>query len=131
MNPVLQQDLGKLVLRVVLGVLILFHGIAKLDGGMRHITAAVEAQGLPGVLGYLVLVGEVVAPLMLILGLHARIGGLLVLANMLVAVFLMHMGELDALNRTGGWALELQGMFIAASLAVALLGPGRFSANGR
>ena len=131
MNPALQQDLGKLILRVTLGVLVLLHGIAKLTGGLSGITGMVEAQGLPGFLGYAVLVGEVVAPLMIITGFHARIGALLVAINMLVAIVLVHMGELGSLNGQGGWALELQGMFLGTALALALIGPGRYSVNGR
>lgn len=131
MNANTQNDLARLLLRVTLGVLVLLHGIAKLDGGMAGIVGMVEAQGLPGFLGYAVLVGEVVAPLMLIAGFHARIGGLLVAINMLVAIALVHMGELGSLNRQGGWALELQGMFLASAIVLALVGPGRFSVNQR
>ena len=131
MNPALQQDLGKLILRVTLGALVLLHGVAKLSGGLAGIVGMVEAQGLPGFLGYAVLVGEVLAPLMLLAGFHARIGGLLVAINMLVAIALVHMGDLGSLNSQGGWALELQGMFLGTALAIALIGPGRFSVNGR
>ena len=131
MNPALQQDLGKLILRVTLGALVLLHGVAKLSGGLAGIGGMVEAQGLPGFLGYAVLVGEVLAPLMLLAGFHARIGGLLVAINMLVAIVLVHMGDLGSLNSQGGWALELQGMFLGTALAIALIGPGRFSVNGR
>ena len=131
MNPALQQDLGKLILRVTLGALVLLHGVAKLSGGLAGIVGMVEAQGLPGVLGDAVLVGEVLAPLMLLAGFHARIGGLLVAINMLVAIVLVHMGDLGSLNSQGGWALELQGMFLGTALAIALIGPGRFSVNGR
>ncbi|KGM56988.1 GntR family transcriptional regulator [Lysobacter arseniciresistens ZS79] len=131
MNPNTQNDLGKLLLRVTLGVLVLLHGIAKLNGGMSGIAGMVEAQGLPGFLGYAVLIGEVVAPLMLIAGFHARIGGLLVAINMLVAIVLVHMGELTSLNGQGGWALELQGMFLGTAIVIALIGPGRFSVNQR
>ncbi len=131
MNPALQQDLARLALRVTLGALILLHGIAKLNGGLAPIVGMVERAGFPGAFGYAVLVGEVLAPLLLIAGFHARIGGLLVAVNMLVAIFLAHMGEIGSLNRTGGWALELQAMFLVAGLVVALTGPGRFSVNGR
>lgn len=131
MNANTQHDLAKLLLRVTLGVLILLHGIAKLNGGLSGITGMVEAQGLPGFLGYAVLIGEVVAPLMVIAGFHARIGAVLIALNMVVAIVLVHMGELGSFNAQGGWALELQGMFLATAVAIALLGPGRFSANGR
>ncbi|MGY0797934.1 DoxX family protein [Lysobacter sp. A286] len=130
MNPALQQDLAKLFLRVALGLLILLHGLSKLDGGLASITGMVEARGLPGFLGYAVLIGEVVAPLMVLIGFHARIGGLLIAINMIVAVVLAHAGQLGSMSG-GGWALELQGMYFVTGLAIALLGPGRFSVNGR
>lgn len=131
MNQAATQDLGKLVLRVALGVLVLLHGIAKLQHGLGGVQGMVAAQGLPAFLAYGVLVGEVVAPLMVIAGFHARIGAALVAVNMLVAIALAHMGDLASLNRQGGWALELQGMFLATAVAVALLGPGRWSVNQR
>ncbi len=131
MNPALQQDLAKLMLRIALGILILLHGLAKLRGGVAGITALVGAQGLPASLGYAVLIGEVLAPLMVILGFHARIGGLLIAVNMVVAILLVHLGQLGSFNGQGGWQLELQAMFLVSALAIALIGPGRFSVNGR
>ena len=131
MNQNTQNDLGRLILRVILGALILLHGIAKLRGGMGGIVGMVEAQGLPGVIGYGVLAGEVLGPLMLIAGFHARIGALLIAANMVFAIALAHMGDLGKLNDQGGWSLELQGMFLFTAIALALLGPGRYSVNGR
>jgi putative oxidoreductase len=131
MNTNTQNDLGRLILRVALGALILLHGIAKLRGGMGGIVGMVEAHGLPGVLGYGVLAGEVLGPLMLIAGFYARIGALLVAVNMMFAIALVHMGELTKLGESGGWALELQGMFLFTAIALALLGPGRYSVNGR
>ena len=131
MNANTQYDLAKLLLRITLGVLVLLHGIAKLNGGLSGITGMVEAQGLPGFLGYAVLIGEVIAPLMVLAGFHARIGAVLIAINMVVAIVLAHMGDLGRLNDQGGWALELQAMFLGTAVALALIGPGRFSVNGR
>lgn len=131
MNPAAQQDLGKLVLRLSLGILVLLHGIAKLTGGIDGIVGMVEGAGLPGALGYGALVGEVLGPLMLILGFHARIGAALIAINMLFAIGLAHMGELTTLTEQGGWALELQGMFLFTAIALVFLGPGRWSVNQR
>src|SRR5690606_27553055 len=44
--------------------------------------------------------------------------------------WLVHMGEMFQLTKTGGWALELQGLFLFSALAVALLGAGRYSVGG-
>ncbi len=126
-----RADLGKLILRLALGLLILLHGIAKLRGGLDPIVGMVQAHGLPGFVAYGALVGEVLAPLMVLAGFHARIGAALVAFNMLVAFALAHMGQLGQLNEQGGWALELQGMFLATAVAIALIGPGRYSVNGK
>ena len=126
-----QEDVGKLALRVALGVLILFHGVAKLTGGIDFITDVVVKAGLPSFVAYGVYVGEVVAPLMVLAGWHTRIGAALIALNMIFAIGLVHASELLAIGPSGGWALELQGMFLFAALAVELLGPGRFSVDAR
>ena len=131
MNPAMQADVGKLVLRLALGVLVLLHGVAKLRGGLDPIEGMVTAQGLPGVLAYGALLGEVLGPLMLIAGFYGRIGALLIAINMLFAIGLAHVGQLGQMNEQGGWALELQGMFLFSAVALALLGPGRYSVNAK
>ena len=125
-----RHDAGRLLLRVVLGVLILLHGIAKLKGGPDFIVGTVVKAGLPAAFGYFVYVGEVLAPLLLIAGLWTRAAAGIVAINMVVAVLLVHMSQLFTLSKTGGWALELQGMFFFTAVAVALLGAGRYSIGG-
>ena len=130
MNPAAQQDAARLILRLVLGLCILLHGIAKIRHGVGGIEQMLVANGLPAQLAWGALVGEVLAPLMVLVGWHARIGAALVAVNMLFALFLVHMGEVFATNaQSGGWAIELQAMFLFSAFAIALLGPGRFSLN--
>ena len=124
------EDTGKLLLRVGLGVLILLHGIAKIMSGPGFILGLMEKSGLPPVLGYAVYIGEVLAPLLLIVGVYARAAAVVVAINMIVAVVLVHMGDLGMLGKSGGWALELQGMFFLAAVVVALIGAGRYSLGG-
>jgi putative oxidoreductase len=124
------SELGKLVLRLTLGILLLLHGIAKIVGGPAFILGLVSKIGLPPALGYLVFVGEVLAPLLVIIGVWTRPAALVVAINMVVAVLLVHTAELWQLSKTGGWALELQGFFFFTALAVALLGAGRYSLGG-
>lgn len=131
MNQGAQQDLGKLILRVALGALILLHGIAKLRFGLDPIEGMLQSHGLPHYLAYGALVGEVLAPLLLILGWYARVGAALVAINMVFAFALVHMGQVMQLNEQGGWALELQGLFLACALALLLLGPGKYAVNQR
>ncbi|MDQ3206203.1 MAG: DoxX family protein [Pseudomonadota bacterium] len=131
MHPATQNDLARLLLRVTLGVLILLHGISKLQDGIGGIEGMLESRGLPGELAYAAFIGEVLAPLMLIIGFYARVGAVLVAINMVAAIYLAHMGELGSLNSHGGWAIELQAMYLVSAIALALVGPGRYAINGR
>lgn len=125
------NDIGKLVLRLTLGILILLHGIAKLAHGIDPIEGMVTGMGMPGFVAYGVYAGELLGPLLLIIGFYARIGAALIAANMLFAFVLAHTGELASLTPNGGWALELQGMFLFSAIALALMGPGRIGVNAR
>lgn len=127
----MRNDVGRLILRLMLGVLLLMHGIAKLRGGVDPIAGMVGAAGLPEFVSYGVYIGEVIAPLLVIAGWYATIGAVVIAVNMLFAIGLAHGPELLALGRAGGWALELQGMYLFTAIAIALLGPGRYSVNGR
>jgi putative oxidoreductase len=124
------EDFGKLILRLALGVMILLHGIAKLTGGPTSVIGLVTKAGMPAEVGYLVYVGEIFAPILVITGVLTRPAALIIAANMAVAVYLVHLRELLVLSKTGGWALELQGMFFFVALGIALLGAGRFSLAG-
>lgn len=124
------HDTAKLVLRVVLGVLVLFHGVAKITGGNGFVTGALAKAGLPTELGLLVYVGEVVAPLLLIVGLWTRAAALVVVVNLIVALLLAHSDQFFGLAKTGGYALELQAMYLFTAIAVMLLGAGRMSIAG-
>jgi putative oxidoreductase len=125
------DDFGKLVLRLMLGGLLLFHGIHKILMGIDPIREMIGAHHLPDYLAYGVYAGEVLAPVLLILGLFARIGGALVVINMIVAILLVHTGMLLEIDGTGGYALELQAFYLFSGLAVALLGAGRYAIGGQ
>lgn len=125
------NDMGKLILRIALGALILLHGVAKLRHGIDPIHAMVAGAGMPDVVAYGVYAGEVLGPLLLIAGFYARIGALLIAIDMLFAFALAHTTQLANFTANGGWELELQGMFLFTAVALVLLGPGRFAINAR
>jgi putative oxidoreductase len=124
------QDTGKLLLRLALGLMILLHGISKVMNGPDGVLSSVTKAGLPEAFGYLVYVGEVLAPLLLIVGFWTRAAAAIVAINMLVAVYLVHTSQIFTLSKQGGWALELQGMYFFTAVAIALLGAGRYSVGG-
>ncbi|HXT02610.1 MAG TPA: DoxX family protein [Casimicrobiaceae bacterium] len=129
-TPPVLLDPARLLLRLTLGALILVHGISKIQGGPGFILDIVDKAGLPSPFGYLVYVGEVIAPILVIIGLWTRLAALVIAINMIVAVLLVHVPQLFTLADSGGWALELQGLYLVVAVCVALLGAGRYSLGG-
>lgn len=127
----MNDGIGKLILRLALGGLILLHGIAKLTGGIGFVTDIVTSAGMPAFFAYGVYVGEIAGSLLLIAGWFSRIGAGVIAINMLFAIGLVHRAEFFTLNQTGGWALELQGMFLFTAVALALMGPGHYRINDK
>jgi putative oxidoreductase len=125
------EDFGKLVLRLALGILMLLHGIAKIKGGVGFLTPMVTGIGLPPWFAYGAYFGEVVGPILVIIGLGARTGAFLIFANMLFAIVLVHVPELFTLGKQGGWALELQGMYLFTAFALIFMNPGRYAITRR
>lgn len=130
MNLPFQSDaLGKLTLRLTVGILMLFHGVHKIfnPSSLDFISKQLVNVDLPQNLAYGVYLGEVIAPLMIILGVFARFGGLLIFSNMIFAIVLAHRSQLFTLTDTGGYTLELQIFFLLTGLAVFFLGSGRIA----
>ena len=121
------DNIGKLILRVMLGSLMLFHGVDKLQHGIGFIKGLVVAQGLPEFLAYGVYVGEIVAPILLILGWRSRIWAGIIAFNMLVVIYMTQLGAFMKLGAHGAWAVELQMFYLFSALAIAFLGSGKFA----
>lgn len=119
-------DAARLLLRLTVGGLMLMHGVAKVKRGIAGIADHLVARGLPGVLANAVFLGELLAPLLIILGVASRIGGALVAVTMVVAVWLVHTDEIGRLTRSGGWSLELQALYLVGGVCIVLLGSGRY-----
>ena len=121
------EHIGKLVLRVMLGSLMLFHGVYKIQHGIGFIKGLVVAQGLPEFLAYSVYTGELIAPVLLILGWRSRIWAGVIAANMLVVIYLTQLGAFMKLGAHGAWSVELQMFYLLSAVAIVLLGSGKYA----
>jgi len=126
----MSDDAGKLILRLTVGILMLMHGLFKLTNGIAPIVGMVTAKGWPAFIAYGVYVGEVLAPILLILRLFTRPAALHLAINRVVAIILAHADQLGQITQNGGWRLELQGLYLFGAVAIALLGAGRYSLTG-
>ncbi|MDX4062733.1 DoxX family protein [Aliarcobacter skirrowii] len=124
---VLNADIGKLILRLTIGGLMLFHGWAKVVNGIGGIKAMVAKAGFPEFFAYGVYLGEILFPLMIVLGIFVRTSALFVAITMVAAIFLAHSNEIFALGRTGGPVIELALMYLLGSIAIMFIGSGKIS----
>jgi putative oxidoreductase len=127
-SKVITEDRAKLLLRGTVGFLILLHGIYKLMNpeAVGYIGGMFASIGLPAFLAYLIYIGEIVAPIMLIIGYQTKIAALLVAITMLVAILLAHASQIFTLAEMGGGAaIELQLMYLFGALAIFGLGAGK------
>ncbi|MCY1699807.1 DoxX family protein [Enterobacter sp. RHB15-C17] len=121
------DDFGKLLLRLAVGGLMLFHGLHKLFGGVGFISGMLVEKGLPGFIAYGVLIGEVVAPVLIVLGILTRPAALVLAFTMIVAWLMVGTGKTFALDAVGAWAIESLVYFFIGALALAFMGAGRYS----
>ncbi len=123
----MQEDIAKLILRVSVGGMMLFHGAAKVLHGTGFIEGMLTAKGLPAFMAYGVYVGEVIVPILLIIGFCTRVSAAILAFNMLVAIALVHMGDIFKLTEHGAWAVELQMFYLLSAVVIILLGAGKYS----
>ena len=108
--------------------MMLSHGMGKFaPQSIEFISTKLTAVNLPAELVYGVYLGEIVAPILVIIGLFTRLGGWIMVVNMLFAIGLVHMNDIFALTERGAWAIETQALFLVVSLAVAVFGSGKYA----
>jgi putative oxidoreductase len=131
-TPATYPDAGLLVLRLAVGAMLLMHGISKVQNGVGWIAGPLGSVGLPPWIAYGAYIGEIVAPLLLIIGLFTRAAALVIAFDLFMAIYLARRGDVGAINpRSGGWAVELEALYLFAALAIALAGGGRFGIGKR
>ncbi|MCO6043756.1 DoxX family protein [Aeoliella sp. ICT_H6.2] len=125
------EDTGKLILRVTLGVLMLPHGMAKASSTvLNYLQGMLVDHGLPGFLAYGVYLGEVLAPLLMIVGYYTRPAAVVFAINAVLVIYLAYSRQLLQLEQYGGLVLEAKYMYVLGGIAVALLGAGKYSISG-
>jgi putative oxidoreductase len=125
------EDMGLLILRLVVGLIIAAHGAQKLFGwfsgpGLQGITGWLGAMGLrPAPLwAFVAGISEFVGGLLVALGLLTPVGSLCIVGSMTMAIILVHWDK-GLWNTNGGIELPLTNLTVALSLA--LTGPGGYA----
>jgi putative oxidoreductase len=125
------QDIGKFILRVSLGGMFFMHGIGKIQNGIGGIEKLLIAKNIPEILAYGVFIGEIIAPIFMIIGFRTKIAALIIAATMAVAVWLAHYQDIYHLNNNGGWGVELQALYFFGAIAIFFLGGGKHGVSSK
>lgn len=116
-----KYEVGTLILRVVLGLVFLFHGLDKFQSGIGNTAGWFESIGLPGLLAYAVALIEMVGGILLIIGLFSRIVSGLLVVIMAGAVITVNFAE----GFLGGYELDLA--LMAMAIFIFLNGAKKYS----
>lgn len=108
------------IMRVVLGIIFVFHGVDKFQTGLGNVDAWFNSIGIPGFLAYVVAVLELVGGIMLILGLFTRYVSALFVVMLIGAIFSAKLsGGLLGNGQSAGYELDLGFILVSLYLAVA------------
>ena len=124
-DPIFNPNIGLLLLRVSLGGLFLLHGIHKLQTGVEWMKELMTSNGLPAVMVYGAFVGEVLAPILIILGIATRPAALMVVFTMIIAIYVAHGGEVFELGKHGESKIELQLLYLFGALTLVFTSSGK------
>lgn len=127
MSYLRNEDIGKLLLRLSCGGLLILHGYHKAFVDIEPIKEMVSSQGLPDGFAYGTIIGEFVAPMFVIAGFKSRIAAAIVAFNMLMSVVIAHRDIAFKLNDFGGWMIELNMLYMLSAIAIVFLGSGKYS----
>jgi putative oxidoreductase len=125
------SDIGAALLRATSGIYFLVHGSIKLFIFTPAGTAGYfQSIGLPGFLGYITILIEILGGLMLIAGYKTRLVAAVMIPVLLGAAFFGHGGNgFTFSNPNGGWEYPIY--WAVAMAAQALIGAGAYSVDKR
>jgi putative oxidoreductase len=110
-----KNEIGKVILRVVVGLTFFIHGLSKFQGGISNTVGFFDSLGLPGFTAYVVALVELIGGIALILGLGTRIVTLLFALIMIGAIFTAKLSAGFLGNgQMAGYELDL--VLLAASI---------------
>ncbi|MHA7842443.1 MAG: DoxX family protein [Winogradskyella sp.] len=120
-------DIGLLLLRTSIASTMLVYGFTKLINGVSFISGLLSDYGLPSFLSYGVYIGEILAPLLIIIGYRTKLAGLIFAINCLVAILMVQLPNFFTLNEFGGWYVSPIVIYFVFGLAMLYTGAGKIA----
>ncbi|MFS4469059.1 DoxX family protein [Maribacter sp. 2210JD10-5] len=121
MKTSLLKDFGLAFFRIAFSAMMLTHGLPKFQqllSGNFEFGNPIGIGQAPSL--FLTVIGEFLCPILIIIGLKTRLAAIPTAITMLVAAFIVH-GP-DPFGKK-----EMALLYLVAFIAIALMGPGKFS----
>ena len=131
LEKIQNKETGVLILRISIGILVLFHGIANMNSNYSFIKSVLKGVGIPEFIAYAVFIGEIVAPILIVIGYRTRLASIILAFNMLAAILMAHITDVFSLNQFGGWAIELQALYLFGTISILLIGAGKYAVSSK
>nr|WP_309101376.1 DoxX family protein [Fredinandcohnia onubensis] len=114
-----KNEVGALILRVTLGILLFIHGLVKFQGGIENTVGWFESINIPGFMAYGVALFEIIGGIALIIGFATRLVSVLAVLLMVGAIITakLPVGLLGN-GQMAGYELDLAFLAIAVYLAI-------------
>src|SRR5690554_7257382 len=114
------NDLAQLIARVGFGALMLTHGIPKI-GMLSNPSEFADPLGIGGTLSLiLVLIAEVIAPVLVIIGFKTKLATIPIILTMLTAALVFH-------SQDPFGVIEKALLYVVAFTVILLAGPGKYA----
>ncbi len=115
------------IVRIMLGIIFIAHGAQKVLGlfggsGLQGFVQWSATLGIPSWLAYCAAISELIAGILLVLGIASEIGALLVIGIMFGAIYFVHLKN-GFFTQNGGYEYALSLLVFAS--AVLIGGPGK------
>ena len=80
------NEIGKVILRAILGITFFIHGLSKFQGGISNTAGYFDSLGIPGFMAYVVALLELIGGIALLLGIGTKIVSALFAVIMIGAI---------------------------------------------
>ncbi len=126
MNNAKRAQLGLTLVRIMLGIVFVAHGSQKVLGllggpGLQGFVSWASGLGVPTYLGYAAAFAEFIGGILLLLGIYAELGALMVIGVMIGAIYFVHLPH-GFFIQNGGYEYVLS--LIVSSVAILIGGAG-------
>jgi len=114
-----KTDVVSLIMRVVLGIIFIFHSVDKFQMGLTNVEGWFSSIGIPGFFAYIVAFLELIGGILLIVGLFTRYISVLFIGMLVGAIFTVKLSiGLLGNGEMAGYELDLTIIIVLLYLAV-------------